>query len=398
MFTQSGKSFGLSSTSHLSGLITWGILLAAVPGALAAPAELIFIRHAEKPAEGHTLSERGYLRAKQLVPFFTEDKRVTKFGPPAALYAMKQARVDSSVRAIETVQPLAEKLHLTIRADFTRDQIKKLVRQIMNSQENSGKTVVISWEHKVIMEIIKELGVTSPPAPKEWPGAVYDWAFIVDLDGKGAVKQFQTIQQNLPMDLSLPGQPDHRAPPSLPQPKMEPPEEQQGKKRKYYEAFSAEALYEKDFLSPNKKLRRSVGKKLNLYPDDPSSLFEEGLNHSDPAVRVDSALNLKFYEGKEKISLFKKALQDPSIKVRRAAAEAISGRLIDEDIKTILETLAGHAAPAVRAEAYQLMVKLFPPVQRIRRSSSECEPPQAELSTVNQKEIAECLKRVQKEP
>ena len=72
------------------GLILWGVaFLAAENRASAMPAQVVIIRHGEKPAEGNGLNARGFQRAAALPQFFQNNPTVTAFGPAAAIYAMK---------------------------------------------------------------------------------------------------------------------------------------------------------------------------------------------------------------------------------------------------------------------------------------------------------------------
>lgn len=163
--------------------------------ASAMPAEIIIIRHGEKPKEGKELNERGWERARELVPFFQNDSRVTRFGQPVAIYAMRPG----SDRPVETVTPLAQQLGLTIIQKFKKEEVQGLVDEIRHTPDFDGKMVLICWEHDVILDIVRELGIGSPPAPSEWPGGVFNWAFIVDFV-KNETPKFQQINQNLPID------------------------------------------------------------------------------------------------------------------------------------------------------------------------------------------------------
>lgn len=169
-------------------------------GCASGPSQLIILRHAEKPEEGNELSEEGFKRAEQLVEFFSSDSRVLKYGKPVALYAQAPKSKKGSLRPIQTLQPTAEKLSIPLRSDFEREEYASLLDSLKKDAALTGKTVVICWEHKVIMDMLDELGIQSPPAPKKWPKAVFDWAFVIELDAAGKVSDFKQISQDLPMD------------------------------------------------------------------------------------------------------------------------------------------------------------------------------------------------------
>lgn len=159
------------------------LLLVPASAALAAPAQIIIIRHAEKPDTGNELNERGFARARALANFFVSDPAVIAYGPPAALYAMKPKGPDGSVRAIQTVTPLAEKLGLPINSDYLRDSLPELVKAVLSERAYDGRTVLICWEHKVIPQLVLNFGWTT--APEHWGGSVFDRAWILTLrDGR----------------------------------------------------------------------------------------------------------------------------------------------------------------------------------------------------------------------
>ncbi len=168
--------------------------------ASAAPAEVIIIRHGEKPPAGNELNERGQERAKALVNFFETNPAVTRYGTPTAIYAMAPDETDGSVRAIQTVTPLAESLGLTIHENFTKDQLKELVTDIMSNPDNDGKMVLICWEHHVIPTLVEDFGWGS--APQNWKNNIFDRAWILDFTGD-QVTSFKNMPEHvLPGDSS----------------------------------------------------------------------------------------------------------------------------------------------------------------------------------------------------
>ena len=135
------------------GLLAGGAAFFGVLPAFAAPAEIILLSHAEKPPEGPELNEAGRQRAAALAGLFQRDPRVLAHGPVAAIFAMQPADRNGSVRAIQTMEPTAAALHLTLNTRYTREDIKALAKAIRKDKTLDGKTIVICWEHKVIPEI-----------------------------------------------------------------------------------------------------------------------------------------------------------------------------------------------------------------------------------------------------
>jgi hypothetical protein len=162
--------------------------------ACAAPAQVIIIRHGEKPSTGNELSPQGFQRADALVGFFEHNPAVTQYGAPVAIYAMDPKDADGSLRPIETVTPLANALGLTIDHDYVKDQLPALVSDIMANPAYDGKMVLICWEHKVIPTLVQDFGWSA--APDAWSGSVFDQAWVLDFDG-GKVSSFQIVPEHL---------------------------------------------------------------------------------------------------------------------------------------------------------------------------------------------------------
>ena len=158
------------------------------------PAQVIIIRHAEKPTQGNQLSLKGKERAAALLPYLIETDSLITNGTPAAIYAMAAPRGDSSLRPIQTVTPLADMLKIKIRDSFERDNYKKMVEEIKSDPTVDGKTVLICWEHSVIPEIARAFGALQTPS--RWPGETYDRTWVITLTQNG-----KTSFQNLPQRL-----------------------------------------------------------------------------------------------------------------------------------------------------------------------------------------------------
>jgi len=166
-------------------LLAWG---AGATSAFCAPAQIIIIRHGEKPATGNELNEQGFQRAQALVGFFKSNPLVTQYGAPAAIYAM----APGSLRPIETVTPLAQALGLTLHKDFTRDQLQPLVDDIMGNPDYAGHMVLVCWEHRVIPAMAKTFGYDL--APQQWPDDDFYSAWILNVSG-GKVTGFRAISE-----------------------------------------------------------------------------------------------------------------------------------------------------------------------------------------------------------
>jgi hypothetical protein len=159
----------------------------------AMPAQILLIRHGEKPDIGSELSQQGWQRAKALPNMF-ERSEFLKFGLPVAFYAMSPQKKNGSVRAIQTLSFAAEKLKLPINKNFTRDEVSSLVRDIQENPHYNGKMVVICWEHKVLEDIAHAFGLKKY---LDWPGKQYDrvWSLTFSSDSKSIL--FEDLPEKL---------------------------------------------------------------------------------------------------------------------------------------------------------------------------------------------------------
>lgn len=169
--------------------------LAGASLALACPAQVILLRHAEKPADesDRQLSEKGRMRAEALAGWITNTPAVTAKGLPAAIFASKPSVRGRSERASETVQPMARRLNLPLRTPFRPADYQSLAEHILSDPEFDDKVIVICWVHEYMAELAQALGVN--PKPKEWDDDVYDRAWLISYRGKSV--SMKSIRQKL---------------------------------------------------------------------------------------------------------------------------------------------------------------------------------------------------------
>ncbi|KFY45942.1 hypothetical protein V494_00699 [Pseudogymnoascus sp. VKM F-4513 (FW-928)] len=148
--------------------------------AVAAKATVYLIRHGEKPDDGgNGLSAAGLQRAQCLRSVFgssssynigyimaqTPDsgrlpalfKEIT-IGAPAVLMELSDG---SRARPLQTVQPLATDLGLSVDTSCDRDD-QKCVADAVDNYSGSGN-VLIAWEHDALTDIVDELGNKDAP-------------------------------------------------------------------------------------------------------------------------------------------------------------------------------------------------------------------------------------------
>ena len=159
--------------------------------ALAGLMQVIIIRHAEKPATGDDLNEKGRQRAAALVPYFQESPEVLEYKTPVAIYAQKSTESHKSRRPVDTIKGLAKTLNQEL-IQYRRDDALVMVKDIMAKPQYEGKMVLICWSHTGIPDMAKAFGVKNPP---EWPATVYDRNWVITFDKGNAT--FKSVPQKL---------------------------------------------------------------------------------------------------------------------------------------------------------------------------------------------------------
>lgn len=174
------------------------------------PTIIMLIRHGEKPTDPpphgvdengaddkNSLIVRGWQRAGALTPFF-RGPWVEGIRTPTVIYAAgtsdQPLLIDGedeakSLRAEQTVTPLAQALSLKVQNQYLVGQEDLLVQSI---GRETG-VVLVAWEHKHIPIIAQTL---SAAAPDNWPGKdVFDivWVF----EASNGRYSFVSIAQNL---------------------------------------------------------------------------------------------------------------------------------------------------------------------------------------------------------
>jgi hypothetical protein len=162
------------------------ILLTCVRICVAQPAEVILLRHAEKPPDESNvhLSATGKERSRALVKFFATAPELTTNGPPIVLFAARPVSRKHSNRPAETLEPLAKHLKLRVQIPYTAKEYAALARKILHDPAYKGKTVVVCWVHDELAELAGSLGVKPRPAP--WKSNVFDRVWVITYRGKEA--------------------------------------------------------------------------------------------------------------------------------------------------------------------------------------------------------------------
>ncbi len=182
----------LKKASKIAAALSSKFLLAA--NEVSGPAQVIVIRHGEKPPVGNHLNDRGRARAQALVGFFKNSPEATQYGTPAAIYAMKPSSDDGSFRPIETVTPLAQSLGLQIIEDYAKKDGLAMIQAIMSNANYAGKMILICWEHHDIVNLVHDLGWDS--GPDTWKGDVFDRAWVLNFEN-GKPVSFKDVPEHI---------------------------------------------------------------------------------------------------------------------------------------------------------------------------------------------------------
>ncbi|TGO61011.1 hypothetical protein BOTNAR_0136g00140 [Botryotinia narcissicola] len=145
------------------------------------------IRHGEKPADGgNGLSALGLQRAQCLRNVFgNESIYDIKY-----IMAMTPKSDGERTRPLDTVQPLATDLNITVDISCDRDDAD-CVADIVNQYEGEGN-ILISWQHGALTDIVKALGDENAP---KWKKHAYD---IIWTDPKPYTGLTEITSENCP--------------------------------------------------------------------------------------------------------------------------------------------------------------------------------------------------------
>ena len=157
-------------------LCIWGL---SVSVSLAQPGQVLIIRPAENAPDQSAvgLSLKGEERAMAYVPFFTLTPELIFHGLPMALFATKIAPPDFSRCALETLNPLSERLRLLTNAHYAKEDYADLAQEVLSNLKYQRKSLLICWDREYIPKLAAALGVF--PEPPAWPPQVFDRVWVI---------------------------------------------------------------------------------------------------------------------------------------------------------------------------------------------------------------------------
>ncbi|KAF8814777.1 putative phosphoglycerate mutase family protein [Phlegmacium glaucopus] len=135
--------------------------------------EIFLIRHGEKPSDGgQGLDPQGEERAQCLTGVFGPQ---SPFDVGFIMAEQPQSNGDRT-RPLMTVTPLAEELGLTVNTSCDRDDSDCVAKAVAKFAATSTANILICWEHSEINNIMKSLGLKSPP---KYPDDAFNLIFTV---------------------------------------------------------------------------------------------------------------------------------------------------------------------------------------------------------------------------
>jgi hypothetical protein len=171
---------------------------------------VMFIRHAEKPAESgtpqginhkgeadpHSLSVRGWTRAGALAALFAYAPHDSHVGivVPDRVIATKSSDGYKSKREVNTATPVARRLNVDVDESFDHSQAKELAASLL---QHSGDALVV-WHHGSMPEVISLLPVSNRgDIPAHWPDDRFDLIWVLTRDESAQAYRFAEVEQAL---------------------------------------------------------------------------------------------------------------------------------------------------------------------------------------------------------
>ena len=171
---------------------------------------IMIIRHGEKHRDGgidrgvnldglhtkHELTVRGWQRAGALVRYFAPVGGLAADAPlstPAAIFASAATDFSPSLRALHTVQPLAELLALEIDARFAEGE-ERFAAAAMLAVDGP---VLVAWHHNHIARLATVIAGSDIACPPGWPDERFDLVWVLDRAGPAMPWTLRQVPQLL---------------------------------------------------------------------------------------------------------------------------------------------------------------------------------------------------------
>jgi hypothetical protein len=194
----------------LGRIFSLSFALILFAGSVGAKETIVFVRHGEKPEKPSSslgqLDCKGLNRALKLPSMIKG-----MFGKPAAIFAPNPAdqKVDEDglydyVRPLATIEPTAIAFGMPVNAHIGTTNVEALAATLEEPAYHDA-FVLVAWEHKMIMDIARQLlndNGGNPDAVPKWKGSDFDSIYVVTIDWSGPKAAFEQKSEGLD------GQPD----------------------------------------------------------------------------------------------------------------------------------------------------------------------------------------------
>lgn len=181
-----------------------------------APTTIMFLRHAEKPADSgtplgvdqhghndpHSLSVRGWTRAGALAALFDHVPAPNRSGMarPGLIMATKPTDEYRSKREKDTATPTAGRLGLTIDDTFTHHDAAAAAARILGQDQD----VLVVWHHGSMPKLLQHFPLAdASQIPQAWPEDRFDLVWVLSRESNGTYAFSETNQDLLADDLPL---------------------------------------------------------------------------------------------------------------------------------------------------------------------------------------------------
>ena len=102
---------------------------------------------------------------------------------------------EASLRSLETITPLAEKLAIRINTNYSKLATEEMLEEVFTC----AGVVLISWQQEYIPRIANNILGSKTMSPQDWPDDRYDMVWVFDRAPTSAHYSFHQVPQNLLM-------------------------------------------------------------------------------------------------------------------------------------------------------------------------------------------------------
>jgi hypothetical protein len=172
--------------------------------------KIMIVRHGEKPDKSdrihgvdaagehdkNELSPKGWQRSGALIRFFNPlngQFQNPALAKPTAILAAAPSGHAQSLRSRNTVQALADSMHVHINLKHSKGEEKKLVDDLLATPG----VVLIAWEHKAIIDVANQILGNDQSSPQRWPDSRFDLVWVFDQQPHPPGWKFAQVPQML---------------------------------------------------------------------------------------------------------------------------------------------------------------------------------------------------------